>query len=268
MRPPPGDLGESVPPTSTIAKDLEFRPVPDIDGLEYLYADSVDDGVNIRIVAARAVPGKREFAIVTPESPLDPTEARTATDQATGGTLEDYQKRFRANVVLSGGYLSSFSPPIPLGLLKSANVAISRPHSSWLFDGLICVESAAPWFEIDRYSNSEQTTKCRDALQAGQLLVQAGNGALHLDDRNQRLVNIGQERAFVCTDHQSRVILGVTTKMLEMPLVNILRSKPFDCSEAISLSGHITAGILIPTLGPQGRLGNTGFTIPDAIIIR
>jgi hypothetical protein len=235
-------------------------------GFEYLRAVLTLDGRPVPFLAARFDPLYHHVAIVTPSTPDSSNSSEKSSYIEGGYTLAEFAEIFDANAVLSGGYLSSFAPPLPLGLVKSAGTLLNRPHVSWLLNGLICVGPSQ--LQIEPYSNLEQAAKCQDSLQAGQLLIQNGKKVLAVNDRNTKLVNVVQERAFVCTDTGHRVIIGVTAKVREMPLADVLLSQPFHCVDAISLSGQMTAGILLPSIGVNGTMGSTDFPLPNAIIVR
>lgn len=245
--------------------DNSFRQIGNDGTLGFLRTSMILGGQPTPFLAARVDPLIHHLAIVTPSTPEASHPSPKSSYVGGGYTLAEFAKDFNASVVISGGYMNSFAPPVPLGLVKSAGVVLNGPHNSWLFNGLICV--AQTQVQIEPYSNVDQTIKCRDSLQAGQLLVQNGRKVLVVDDRNNKLINVSQERAFVCTDAGHRVIMGVTGKMEEMPLADLLLRPPFNCVDAISLSGQATAGILILNIGANGQLGSTGSPLPNAIIV-
>ncbi len=52
--------------------------------------------------------------------------------------LGDYIGQQNAKIIVSGGYMSSFSPPKALGLVKVKGTQINPPHTTWLGKGMFC----------------------------------------------------------------------------------------------------------------------------------
>jgi Phosphodiester glycosidase len=260
--------------SSTDETTPAFQPLDGIPGIEVLEGVVTLESKPVRVLAARVQPRSRTLAVVTRASRtslrLSPGTDAFATSEASlaGYSLTDYQEVFSAHVVLSGGYLSSFTPPLPMGFVKTRGIVINRPHKSWLFNGLICITPKT--FLIEQYKDQHQADGCTDSLQTGQLLALGGENVLTLTEENRALVNSVQQRAFVCTDSERRVILGVTGKTTELPLATMLVAKgtPFHCIDAISLSGQITAGLLIRGDNQSVHLGSIDIPLPNAILAR
>ena len=163
---------------------------------------------------------------------------------ATGLSLEDYRNLYHATAVLSGGYLASFAPPSPLGLVKSNGVIVSRPHHTWLTDAIFCsnVEKAT----IQQWTDDFDLAHFRDCLQAGPLLLSKGNPPDNVGSTQvagyQKLANSIQEQAFLCTLNDNQMALGITDQMELATLVDFLRDR-VGCMDAIRLTGRETAGL-------------------------
>jgi hypothetical protein len=85
--------------------------------------------------------------------------------------LGDYIGKENAVIAVSGGYMSSFSPPKALGLVKVNGRQISAPHTTWLGKGMVCTDGRLP--KIANYDELKATS-LSDCLQSGPLLIDGG----------------------------------------------------------------------------------------------
>ena len=163
---------------------------------------------------------------------------------------------------ISGGYLSSFSPPTPLGLVKSNGVLVSRPHDSWLVEGLYCENGSEA--VIVKWQEENDLSSFRDCLQAGPILLLGGKQPQDVPSVEstgyKKLAYSVQEQAFLCTLIGKRVALGITSETNLPALVDFLRDK-VGCIDAIRLTGKETAGLRYK----DKLYGKDQFLFPSAI---
>jgi hypothetical protein len=188
-----------------------------------------------------------------------------ANGAATGYSLENYLKLGRAAAVLSGGYLASFAPPMPLGLVKSDGVVTNKSHNTWVVEGILCTKEGQL---VIRTWSAEAEEDFPDCLQAGPILLLKGKEPSDLPSRNAsgylKLAKSAQEQTFLCTLGDQQVAAGVTDKMDLPTLVDFLRGK-IGCVDAIRLTGKDTAGLRL--MRPRVLYGNDAYLFPDAIAV-
>jgi len=184
---------------------------------------------------------------------------------ASGYSLQDYQVRYGAFAVVSGGYFDSYSPPTPWGLLKSNGTQISEVRRSWLTDGFFC--SDVGHVEIMSVSNDAARVGFRDCVQSGPLLL-LGKKPVNDPTRDavadfKKFESAPYERAFACLGDNGDVILGVAGK-IELPkLVSALLEPEFDCRDAIALTSSGLAGLRVG----DALFGSDDVLFPSVIAI-
>lgn len=194
----------------------------------YLRADLSDDDVRVL-------------------SPLVPLSSESAANRnlermPQGFFLEDYLVRYNAIAVSSGGYMSSYSPPMALGFLKSNGMSLARPHNSWLTNGLFCSNSDRAAIQL--VGVDFEPPSFRDCLQAGPVLLKDRSPPpVSANSGYTKLAQSVQEQTFICIDSQKRIVLGVTDKINFSALVEFLRSSRIGCVDALRLTGLDTAGL-------------------------
>ena len=156
--------------------------------------------------------------------------------------------RFDAVAVLSGGYIETYSPPTPLGFVKSSGRRFSGFHKSWLTDSVFCSDRGEA--VIDYTENADvDPARFRDCVQAGPLLLRHASVVQpHLDQdtsRYQQLTQSNQEQTFICTTKENHVLIGVTDKMYLTTLVEFLHSPAIGCYNAMRLTGFDTSGLIV-----------------------
>jgi hypothetical protein len=158
--------------------------------------------------------------------------------------IGDISAKTKAQVVLTGGYLSSFSPPRPLGLVRFSRQDISSPIKTWLGAGIVCTNGAE--VAIGKFEEGLQK-KYPDCLQTGPLLIDNGvvrySGA-DVSSGEQKLVQSEQEQTFICLDESGKIIMGVSDRLRLDDFTTYLRDK-LKCLKAVRLSGSDTAGMVV-----------------------
>jgi hypothetical protein len=174
--------------------------------------------------------------------------------------IDDFFIESGAVIALSGGYMSSFSPPIPLGYLRSEGMNFGEKHESWLTAGVFCVNSEKA--EIREMKSASMIEG--DCLQAGPIIVRNGinrysaTAGISIDEL--RLVNSVQEQAFVCINMADEIILGISEPIGLREFSSILVGD-VGCVDALRLSGQNSAGLAL-----TGRvLGSRELPLHNAI---
>ncbi|MCI0565263.1 MAG: phosphodiester glycosidase family protein [Nitrososphaera sp.] len=180
--------------------------------------------------------------------------------------LGDYIGEQNAKIVVSGGYMSSFSPPKALGLVKVNGQLISSPHTTWLGAGMVCTDGGMP--KIAKYDELKSTS-LTDCLQSGPLLIDGGDVRylkpdLDIDPGEKKLVNSEQNQAFICVAENKDIKLGVSDKIRLDDFSKFLKEKnELKCHDALRLTGHFTAGLQIG----RDLYGNDEYPLPSVIAV-
>lgn len=259
------DLTKNDPPKYNPTSTIFSKPST---GISFADQDINFKNIKFRLTITRVNLKKRSVRIVSSHS----LALKNDSNSHLGGyNLSEYQKLTNSPLVLSGGYLSSWQPALPLGLVKVNGVQANRPHLSWLVDGLFCTNGKE--VIIDKYSSIEQTRNWLDCLQAGPLLIKDGKIIIAVNDKNEKLLRSKQEQAFIGYDDHNHCFLGVTSKMTLLNIIDFLRSSHenggLGCTNAIRLSGHVTAGLIL--ILPDGKViegGNKKVLLPNAIFVK
>lgn len=177
--------------------------------------------------------------------------------------LGDYIGRDDAKIIVSGGYMSSFSPPKPLGLVKVKGIQINPPHTTWLGKGMFCTDGRQIKIGSFELKSAEAFSDC---LQSGPLLIRDGkvryDADAPIESGEDKLVNSVQSQAFICVDANDQVKLGVSDPIQLDAFSRFLKTE-LKCRDALRLTGHFTAGLQI---GPKLH-GSDEFPLPSVIAV-
>lgn len=219
----------SLSTSCSLAEDLQTRP---------LYEGAVLSNLPVKGGGASVVtidPKKSIFKLLVSGSEGQSSRALL---------LGDYYRSSKAKIIISGGYMASFSPPTPLGLVKVDGTELSRPHKTWIGTGMVC--AAGQQVRIAPFEALVSDKASTDCIQSGPLLVQ--NGVAHYNDNDdikigeKKLVDSVQEQAFICIDGEQKIKLGVSDPIRLDDFTHILVDK-LHCQDALRLSGGPTAGL-------------------------
>lgn len=244
----PSDPTGAVVSDPPAAPEAVFEPAPVVVALE-----SVEDGaVALQVVS---VPPSARIEVVTP------TGKAAASD--AGQVLLELAASHVPDVILAGGYLSSFVPPEPLGLTKVDGEIISRAHESWLTSALFCVGENGP--EILPYA-AEAPARFEDCLQAGPMIVADGASRYPTDDLEAGEAKLAARvviHSFVCIDGDGHLVMGMSSEASLDELGPALVDG-VGCRNAMRLTGSDTAGLY---LRGTGLLGENRYGLPNAIAV-
>ena len=210
-----------------VFEGVEHRVI-DTDNHEQIDAIVVTgDAVNVHIVSSESEYNAKKYEFNVYDSM----------------TISDYADKTGALALVSGGFLSSFSPPKELGAIVVNGKQISRPISTWLGTGMFCVKGNNYVItEFDLGSARE----FNDCVQAGPLFIRDGHirysesGDISADE--EKLVKSNQMQSFVCTTDGKEFVIGVSTEMHLDVFARVVREK-LRCANALKLTGYLTAGL-------------------------
>ena len=260
-REPAEQLAEGLEDQGELVGTLSFREVD--PGIE-LFDDEIMIGVrSARLTVVRISTPDARLSLAASEGPKDP-----------GYSLMGYQKTRGARVVLSGGFLASFYPPLAAGFVKSDGVVRNRHADDPFLNGIL--EIAGGRVAITAFHGVEGTEAWQHVLQSGPLLVIDGRSVLPdsgaISDRTLRnVIEQVYARAFVAVDTRGRTLLGWLNGATLPDLVALL-TRPaaaggLECRTALNLSGHRNAGLLVAAGRAHLEVGDTKSRLPNAIVV-
>lgn len=218
-------------------------------------------------------PDELRVGLVKPQNP------------AEGGTsLNRFMQDSHAIALMNGGFLESTSPATPAGFLKVDGQILNRASTERtpsgvladpVVDGFVCFEPDAHAVVIGSIVDLEKVEpKYSDCVQGGPLLILNGKPfskleALDQDPNLKKFALVAAARSFVAMTKTGSILMGVTSPVSLYGLRSVLlqdkASGGFEVSQALSLTGRITAGLIAGSAFERGR---TNTLLPDAIIVR
>jgi hypothetical protein len=181
-------------------------------------------------------------------------------------TLFGIKVSTNAHAVLSGGFMTTLYPPVPLGIVRHNGTDLNRPASGELLNGI--VTSDGNRVEIRQFTDIADCLA--DCLQAGPLLVSDKRVSVsdEYKDQAESLIKGAYRRAFVATLPDGSFILGIASGADLRALAAFLGA-PADhgglgCQDALNLSGSTSAGML----WDHGSEGDTKVPIANALVVR
>jgi hypothetical protein len=234
-------------------------------------------GAELSVTFVTLNPASNRLNIVLPRNPV-----------GGGAALWDFYRTENADVVLTGGYLDSFAPAIPTGLVRVAGTTFNDPkEKDPVLTGTLCLgrrEDPASVM-IARYSTQASFDEWSDCIQAGPLMLLGGKSQDDIDALDASLANRiteaskqrqsgfvagSYERVFVMKDRSGQIVLGTTTPTSLYPLRYLLKQDAagggFGADDAILLSGWHTAGLIVSAPDPI-VVGNPSVLLPNAIVV-
>jgi hypothetical protein len=238
----------------SVADGAELLRQPLHGGIAMTYLRVSLDKFNVRV----ATPRIPKFG-VTSKDAFNPERG------ARGLFLDDYLARYKGLAAISAGYVVTFSPPTPLGQIKSDGVVIGTPHSSWATEGTFCSDKGQA--SIETSTDPLSKSKYRDCLQVGPVLLLEGavpSGLLSSANGSDydKMVRGQVPQAMVCIDSSGRVLLGLTAKsgVTLSEFVIALQHDPINCLNALRLQ---PGGMMV---GPE-LYGSDVYLHPSALLV-
>jgi hypothetical protein len=229
-------------------------------GMEWLAGSASAGNGSVKLNAVRISLDRYRISLGVPDA------------REQGDALSSFLEHSGALAVVSGGFLKSFYPPIPLGFVMRARTVVNRASRDDLQTGLLTVRNGRPF--IGPFSETA-TAGADDGLQSGPLLVRGGQSALPrsegLTATTRGLIERASQRAFVAVLADDRVLIGLTEPTTLPDLVSVLTKAPsvggLGCVDALNLSGSTAAGLLVRAGGSELAAGNQQSYFANAILI-
>jgi uncharacterized protein YigE (DUF2233 family) len=212
--------------------------------------------VSIQAVDTSAAPR------LTADSTAVTADSSVTVDSTYAYSLREVDRLKQPLAAINGGATASLSYPIPVGLFQITGVTRSPLNrESTRQTGVVCIRGDRSVSILTR--DEIDTSKCRDAIQAGPLLV-SSPGTVQPE-----LGNIFAERSVVAIDSKRRVLfINTSPNSLTQIAKNLVGAEwHLDVVSALNLDGSASAGMLFRADGLSEKTrGNIDATIPNALI--
>ncbi len=191
-------------------------------------------------------------------------------DNISGLTLKEYQKLGKYKIVQSGGFLTSWAPPYPLGYVKIQGTEYNRVHNSWLTTGTFCTDGKK--FSIFRLQNNGQFLNWPSCVQAGPMTIENGKNVLDTRKNTEFVTKFSHRQSFLCEKADGILLMGVAENVklshLSQVMVKSEASGGLGCKNAVTLMGKGMSGILIIDKTHAVPIGNVDAPLPYAIVVK
>lgn len=197
----------------------------------------------------------------------------------SGKSLLWFFRNEKAKIAISGGFLKTLYPPLPIGFVKTEFGILSSEHYNGYQEGYVGITDGRAF--IERFPERKNIHQLEDSktegiLQSWPLLLYNGNVSPKIIEfqnglestpfiRNQAI------RLFVASDKEGFMLFGMTGPMSLLDLTVILKTNRSEgglgCNNAINLSGTKYASIILETPGVNLRKGSTSIRIANAIVV-
>jgi uncharacterized protein YigE (DUF2233 family) len=177
--------------------------------------------------------------------------------------------RPEAAAAVSGGFITSYAFPRPVGLVMANGRTLNAGSASRLLSGVLCVE-ATGGIEIRFYkSTGAQELACVDALQSGPLLIEPGAKiGISASEPADRVA----QRAVVCIDSRGWPLFVYSSRTSLYDLAGILARGPdaggFGCTAALNLSGESDAGLMWRDKSGVNSSGSLDAALATALVLQ
>jgi uncharacterized protein YigE (DUF2233 family) len=158
-------------------------------------------------------------------------------------SITDYYHYTHPIAMVTGGYLLSFSPPVPLGAIVIKGRTLSRPIHTWVGEGWFCTDGN----EWSIKGDNMRETRSSDCIQSGPLLISRGTLRYQLKETfsegEGRVFSYSERQVFVCTTDDGSLVLGVSTSPMRLDVLSDNIKDKLNCDNAIGLTGGDTAAM-------------------------
>jgi len=236
--------------------------------------EQVSPGIRYRTF--RSQPGAGGFAMSAVQ--VDPSVARlglvavvSMLQERRGAyaySLSEVAAATRAVAAINGGMSSSFSVPLPVGLLKvDGQTALRLNTRDAALTGVLCLQERR--VRIVR-REAFRPTECTQALQAGPVLVESPGGAVRVGEV--AMARTPVRRSAVAVDAHGTVFLVATEPTRLDALAEFLARDVahggLGAVTALNLSGSTDSGLLVRRRAGTASVGTPRSTIASAIVVR
>lgn len=256
--------------SSDIAIGAEPSEVVHVNNTEetpYLFhRKAMIEGKEINLVGSRVDPKKSKLKIISPK-----VIKNNGADQTyTGYSLKEYAVLGKYKAVHSGGYLSSWSPALPLGYLKIDDDILNKAHHTYATNGFICINDKD--VIISSFKDVQQFQGWSDCLQTGTMLIEDGSIVIDQSRKGWYITGDPKLQAFICQKTDGDILIGTSQENISLTSLTDYMAKPesnggLGCHNAISRSSGHTAGMIINEDNSYTEFGNVGIPLPDAIVV-
>lgn len=259
--------------------------------------ERVPAGSSIPVTERKVRVGGNEFSVLF--ATIDPVANRLQialprNPVGGGSSLWDFYRDEEAAAVFTGGYLDSFVPATPTGLVISngtivndAKAADDAKKKEPVLTGVLCFGQLGKGsiVTITSYRAGDSLKEWRDCIQSGPLIVSRGEYRDDLEtldanlagriteaskERQSGFVAGSYERAFALKNRSGQLILGVTSPASLFSLRYLLKEPAdqggFAAVDAILLTGWRTAGSIVSAPEPI-VFGHPSTLLPNAIVV-
>ncbi len=248
----------------------------------------------IRIVQTQKVRSgtfERRQITTSRATAVDVSSLRVATDRvsfrlvtpskssAGGSSLVRFGYDERALAVFTGGFLDTFSPATPAGLVQQHN----KIKNDLLDDDKVM--KAVVCYSVDSINPAVIMTIAEflagkpkgDCIQTGPFLAKNGKQETNFDELEKSLKNApfargSFQRAFVSVNTSDEIAIGIAAQIslfaLREVLLKSVQEGGFGAVVAVALSGGTTAGLVIEDGNRRITAGTVKTLLPNAVVIR
>jgi hypothetical protein len=257
--------------------------------LAFINDASADDGVRLLYTKQKpeaALPvqvssfqGRRGTKFTITFAVVDPSAYRldvvVPKDENSGGaSLERFYLDENPVAVMVGGFIESYGPATPAGLLR-VNGRNLNPISmkDIIVDGVVCVERDSETIIVPR--NSDQLIQASSAcFQSGPLLIydrKLSNKLDLIDKKHEKFSSGAYPRSFFLKNSLNQYIMGVTSPislfLLRRVMLMTLQEGGFDAVSAIGLPGLQWGGLIVKPGEKTFQFGQVTELLPDALAV-
>ena len=248
-----------------------------LDNEPHAELDFVDIAPGIEFFQGRILIGgvDVEAYLVRADDSLSLDVVASVDARASGNSLSYFAREYGAQVALSGGFLRSFTPVIPLGMVIVDGETVSAGVGDAFLDGIVLANDEEVAIG---YSGRIELQDAEDGLQSGPVLIAEGEAIVrrNLEDNfsSSEVANIEglYGRAFLALDGENRRIMGVTGPVSLRDLTKVLIRPTSEggvgAVSALNLSGALSRGLVIDVQGFNDTYFNTDIRIATALLIR
>jgi hypothetical protein len=256
--------------TGAAGDDVKLKVERPVAGLELKAGEKTFvyfDGSIVFTIQYAIAPSNRRLRLALPNS------------DSGGSSLARFFVEQRPLAILNGGFLATYAPATPAGLVQIRGERINEggPRDQ-VASAVICFgQTGKPnAIAIEPFSAAERLQKAySDCLQAGPLLIYKSHPVSGLEelDNDPTLKNfafVAAERSFIARNGRGEIVLGVTAKTslyaLQAALMLGENEGGFGATAAICLTGRSTAGMIVAGKEPY-TAGAISKVLPNAIIV-
>jgi hypothetical protein len=236
---------------------------------------------SLQVVDKRVAAPAGEFTITMVI--VDPKQYRVRltipTDPANNGSsLASFYFDEDALAVMSAGFLRTYSPVSPAGLLKIGGETINTLSATdSALGGIACFSRPDHQLIITSRSNTQVIDASDDCIQGGPLYLSEatpGEQLEKLDSEYNSFSSRGYVRSFLAKNRRGAIVLGYSTETSLFALRSVLTMSESDggieAAAAIGLTGGTqSAGLVVRGTDPKQPFtkGNITTLLPDAFVV-